>query len=783
MKNLLFVLFFISFIHLISDENKKSKTPKAPYQYKSLNNLSDDEIIKYMGYGKTEPKNQMISDKKKSNILKTFWKLSPKDAAIELVKANTTSFKEPKSYLKSPELMGKEPPTNCKINYSIDGHILSSRIIYLCTGSKKSFIHSAIVYQRSYSPLIYPEYDLKCIELTEKESKHLRHIVWWLYQLGDENFFKASKNIQYIASHEQFGYLSISFGNEFKTSEIKSKISYWSSYRDDSVVYDHQIFLNILHTLFNYAIPRYLDKRWADNNLRYGRDSTIVSRRIPQYTKDDINTLHKTAKDILQLYLSDKLNVSRHIVAKAVNVIGMFSLGESESLINSVLKKMNFSEDITKELIYVDKKMDELRKISDKRYKEKAKYDKEFSKKYLYIMKTQEKLNKIYGRLYQEVILALKRLTLSKDLSSILKLACSFDNENAWALKALKRKNHEKYLNALKWRFKNIHDHTLMSIYTELNELIPDSMDKIIAELPKDMQKKVNRDSLRVLKKVNKIQDVNIRVDELIKYSFDDKDWRLRRQAIRLLIPSENPFKYKSKKIDHKLLSLLDKEDKLVYVWLSRRGRVEYFEKIKSELLNSKIYFHSKILGFLSHLSQQFPIKLKAKLLKELNSEFNYTKIKLSILFNLIWTADLKSKRKYLEVHSTISPDEAQQYNGSRYAGSQYKSISGKYHQARKILSLWNEKDDLTRGKLLIAFALQNLNLFHYFDSPDREFRYKAELKRTYALLNKQEKEKLLSFLDYIGSVELKSSIKLMQREEFVALTKKYLSLKNSEDR
>jgi len=57
-----------------------------------------------------------------------------------------------------------------------------------------------------------------------------------------------------------------------------------------------------------------------------------------------------------------------------------------------------------------------------------------------------------------------------------------------------------------------------------------------------------------------------------------------------------------------------------------------------------------------------------------------------------------------LERLATSSPDEYEDERAS-YTTNERKPFDGQFHIARKVAALWNEEDDVTRAKLLIAFG------------------------------------------------------------------------------
>lgn len=210
--------------------------------------------------------------------------------------------------------------------------------------------------------------------------------------------------------------------------------------------------------------------------------------------------------------------------------------------------------------------------------------------------------------------------------------------------------------------------------------------------------------------------------------------------------PEDNPLKYKDERIDRALGTLLNagfKDERVQFLLediclaLALRGRIEYFYKIKECIESSdQIYTKREILLYLTYLALQSKGNYLSELEGMLERYLKGTDIKKEEVILSIWAADFKQFKARLEEIATSGPGDYED-----------KKNGGRYHMTRKVCALWNEEDLVTRYKLWIAFALKDYRIT--MKNPACKLRFEEELSGIASRLTRNQKDEILTFIDY----------------------------------
>ena len=119
--------------------------------------------------------------------------------------------------------------------------------------------------------------------------------------------------------------------------------------------------------------------------------------------------------------------------------------------------------------------------------------------------------------------------------------------------------------------------------------------------------------------------------------------------------------------------------------------------------------------------------------------------IQIGEVIRSVWAADFKQFKDRLAEIATSGPEDYEDH--AAYSSGPDKDVDGRYHMARKVCALWNEKDPVTRCKLLIAFGLEDY--YEIMKHPACKLRLKEELSRIASSLTRKQKGDILDFIDF----------------------------------
>ncbi len=186
--------------------------------------------------------------------------------------------------------------------------------------------------------------------------------------------------------------------------------------------------------------------------------------------------------------------------------------------------------------------------------------------------------------------------------------------------------------------------------------------------------------------------------------------------VISLLVPNEDPLRYQDPRIDDALFRMaragLSTDGKgagfptIGYArWaacaLAQRGQAEAFQLLLNLLANKENFSADRALDGLSLLSSQHPEfrdRMRTYLEGALRS-IGDSRIDVPSLFDAIWIGHFSELTPLLAELSTASTEEIASRRSSG-SGFPPDPAAARFHEARRILTAWQEEDALTRAKL-----------------------------------------------------------------------------------
>jgi len=387
--------------------------------------------------------------------------------------------------------------------------------------------------------------------------------------------------------------------------------------------------------------------------------------------------------------------------------------------------------------------------------------------------------------LQQRLTCSIQQIETAQDVDSLYAWAISQKEGAQWALQRLSKVNRQRYCDALEQLMKKEDGKWVRQIFQELANTDPERAAAIAKQLPADKIDALTISAFALVRKLNMVSDEKAWLAAIIKKMHDPKNgWDERGRAIELLVPADEPLRYPGNEIDDALLRLLehDQADETINFTLAGacralalRGRVEQFDRIAQVLagLRDPDIFQ-RVLGALVQLAQLDPSRFNPHLLEILKPHLAKTNVRVPEILWAIWAADLRELKPDLERLATSASDDFEDKKASSYGGS-VTPVEGRFHLARKCVSIWNESDAPARIRLLVGLTLAESYDFVGEPSPERVFRMRAELAKTCAQLSELQKKQIDKFLQNIEHISAKSDRNLETTRKVIAFVRSAL--------
>ncbi|MHC4131622.1 MAG: hypothetical protein ACYSSP_02005 [Planctomycetota bacterium] len=380
-----------------------------------------------------------------------------------------------------------------------------------------------------------------------------------------------------------------------------------------------------------------------------------------------------------------------------------------------------------------------------------------------------------------------------------------------WAGEQIKEKDKQLYLEILEDWMKKTQYQESFETFEKIAELDPERAEKIARSLrPEDTGTYIIAAFKFLEGTSGKVSEEEPIFEALIRSITAPKiGGGYRGYAIETLVPTDEPNRYKTKAIDEVLLSHLenmkkakeieerdpnqnlealltqlfngaeanelplteaagmaedleeDIEDDMydidmksltgdVCKALARRDGERYFDNIKDTLESSGDNSIAKedILSATVYSSQVSKnSKHREELLRFFQQNLRENSFSYNKLLWAIWSSDIQELKPELEQISTSGPDVREGNSRVSPSSIEQRGLAVRFHLARKVVSIWNEEDTVTKAKLLIALGFEHT---HYTDRryyPERSNRLEYSLSDISEELNEEQLKEVLDFI------------------------------------
>lgn len=761
-----------------------------PYQKVSFQEMSDQAIIRYMGRGKAHwefDRDWSI----KTHVPTNFWKMAPKDAALEAVEANRYEDHKRCYRLAIDDRDGSKPPEVCTLAfsdvsdrsyYSADHHFFvraDPKGSYLAYAGASS---GGIVFYNFVTDV--QSFDLRYCEMSYEEARQIVHTIWWLNRIRSYRDEVMPNIGSGSTSANGSGCLVLRDGTGQLLLKIERTIQVFGSVAD---MWDHNynqsVLMNLATTMIYGGLLEKLGERWSggkDTTGEYFLSSLTNAAAIK--VEEEVNT-RDLAGRFLNLFSTNQAHLSIAVANVSARAAGsllcsnlVHKLGALQAGIPADTTKRRTSKEVEAEIeslkgaIRKDEKNIVLKNQVEVLEKELRAINRETGVEDVNALKA-------------AITLAQRQIRDAEDLQALQEWATSRTPGFQWALQRLRERDTKRYVAALEWWTKNTKEEWARQAFNAITTVDPKRSEEIAKAVKADQRSDLTVSALNRLSELKQIPDELQRIRAALKIARDPTNkWEERCAALEVLIPEEQPLRFSYPEIDETLLALIDhkEEDELNQQFviakscegLARRKRVDCFDKLETVLKSTDnwIVFRSSSAA-VHQLAACDPEKLRPRLENLFRSVIEDKNCDLESLVMKAWAQDLREQKRVFEGLATSSSEDYE-YDWMNRTHPDVQPLPLRTHAARHIVALWEDNDPYTQCRLLIAFALsEEYKKFADMDSDYAE-RLEADLVRLYHALTVEEKGKIAAFCEYCklhGLPELtKSYLRQEDKEAYV---------------
>jgi hypothetical protein len=770
-----FVLAAFAVLVCVSATTTRAEEQRRLYQYTSLKEASAAEVLRFMAQGKSDL-DQEFEAQIKSQLPDAFWTADAKAAALAFAEANRTS-KHRAAYtlsLNNAEQTG--PPVRCTItlaDFSSRDYNTVDRHYFLRVDPHESYL--AFTQSWSGGEAFYnavhdaPTFDFRLGTVSYEDARKIADVIWWLKRIQAKTT-KADSDSGNVYSGSSISSSADGLGKLTFRGEgdalIEVGATSWSDYLAErwSEGYGPEVFFNFAEYLIENALPKHLGAEWSKFEPTHPPDFDFDQIYTPVYETQERERLRDLAFRFLDWFGLDQEKISLAVVAEAARLTGRFGISDGADRLRAIEKTLppaGAKRRNAKEVFAALKKLPYEWEVPNEKERKRVEQQRaalEAERDWLLYDRGVNSAD--YVR--ESVSFALRRLAIANDAAKLEAWALSKSEGMQWAMQRLAELDKKRYANVLETFAMQAEAKWARQFFDELIKVDVKRATALARRLPPSRRDALAISAFQLLQDTAEFPDEQTRVARIIKILENPKTgWEDQKRAIALLVPHDTPLRYPGAAIDRALLRVLDRKRKaddpdfvVGYACraLARRGRTEFFERIAAEFSKDPVLIVSdEALGSLTHLAQTDPARFNPQLTQIVRAHLGATNRSVTELCWAIWAADLRELQPDLQRLATENVEEIEDRK-ARSSGGEVTALTGRFHFARQIVSLWSEPDSFTRARLLIALAVAQPYTFVRDDMPERVARMKAEMLRAANNLSPEAKRQLAAMLERIDA-------------------------------
>lgn len=746
------------------DGSIASRPPPAnAYHAGTLAALSDSELLRYMGRGRSAW--DFENEHRAQNRLPDgFWNNDAKAAALALAEANRSESHRNQYLLALDDRDGNAAPATCSIAFSYTSALCYNAVsscYFLRVDPKESYL----AYAREWSGgavfynLVHdqPAFDLRFCPLPYQDARRVAEVIWWLDRVRSHDAsaaasdwtFAVSRRILSTADGHDILVLRDAGGRPLLSREGRQ----WADRLPARWLgeYDRETFVNFAEFLITEALPKRLGTAWAQYEPKHRQDMLARGTDAPQYTEQEIAHLREVVRKMLELYTPGQQRISFRILGMAAQAGGALPVPGAASRLRAIeaalpsaphlrsFEEIWTDQDRLRDEIYRDPKS-----IGPLRERSEA---------------LDAELCAIWGDegpngLRRVLDVAQRQLALAEDAPRLEAWARSNEDGSQWALQRLAAVDRGRYGATLVAWMNEAKPKGVQQLFDELVKVDPARAASIARNPPAGLAGPLAVPGFSLLRERNELTDEPGRVQAMIGILGDPKQgWEEKLGVIDALVPDDVPLRFPAREIDDALVQLVDPSHAPAegnYALgaacraLARRGRIEQFDHIATTLGAIKDPMtYMECFAAMTQLAEVDPVRFNPRLVTIIRPHLARTNVNMTELLWTVWSADLRELKTEVERLATAGPDDYEDRKGSSWGGP-VAPVEGRFHLARKIASVWNEPDAPTRVRLLVGLLAGEPNEAL---GESRARRIQIELDRAAGGLTKPQRAQIAHFL------------------------------------
>jgi hypothetical protein len=717
-------------------EQRDEAASATPYAYSSLSRLSDEEIARWMGRQNRQApatRQSMLYD----SLPPGFWDLPPREAALKTVELNRSAAHKAAYAL---GIADGEPPETGTVFYFYDSdasYTAHDAHWSIYVGTDESYLTYASVTSQGIVGHDYSrdveQANLCRLQLDPRDARHLLQTLWWFGRVRTKSRRgrDSSGGVGYTSADGD-GYF------EFRTDGapgIHRKGRWWAGRLIDRFGGDYceDAFVNFADFVIAQALPDRLGEAWAAQ-AAYPSFWDVGKEEFVRQAEAARKRVAPLVPGVLAEFSVEGRRVSADVAGVAALIAGQEAMTELGPRMKSILASLPPVPEYLRRREDANRKRWQIRRTPgwEKDPKLSAEAGRLWEEFWHLLEKTDprdEALMKLRGRIGT----ALKKMEIAHDTAALRESARKPNEIGRWALRTLKARAPERYLDALEgwvahWLGSNADSTARQTFALLTNESKPRAL-AMARSVPAGEVHALSVPVFALLAEAGSLTQLDARIGVLLDIALERASgWELRGKAIQTLVPAQEPLRYADGRIDDALVRLLDPklgDDLGNYTLadacqaLARRRRSEVFDRMAASIGSGGLV-DARILRTLVLMARRRPGTCRPKLLPVLQEHLTATSMDVNEVLLAVWGADLRELKGRVEELANGAPGEAEGPLAN-CSTNKARKVVGRYQRARMIASLWNEKDPLTRAKLAVAF---NAEVCWPYCSPESDEAY-----------------------------------------------------------
>ena len=479
--------------------------------------------------------------------------------------------------------------------------------------------------------------------------------------------------------------------------------------------YEAGAFVSFAAHLLQHVLLEHLGETWSQFEPKAWPNFEDEDT-APNYTEADSERLREIATRFLSSFGLEQERISFAIVAQAARLVGTFAVESATARLREIKADLPPPSPPKRSYEEVKAERDRLplfvqtedaagKKLEDRIAALETEMDFAFN--------YPEPDGSDY--LLNSITQAQRQIEAANDVKALVVWATAHKADYQWALRRLAQLDAARYAEAIESLNAPGKKWLGAGVLRRAGQVAPERAVAIARRLPPTKRDPLAISAFLLLRRNGAVPDEAKRLAVVTAIMRDPKaDSEERRCAFEVLVPTDEPFRYPGREVDETLLGFVNAKNAAkgyesffheACRALGRRKRTDLFERMAEAAKPGDERGHLQdALGALTQLAQFDPARL-LHLTAIIKPELFQTNATMSDILWDIWAADLRELEPELERLATTDPEEYED-GKAHSSGGKVSSVTGRFHLARQVVTLWREPDALTRARMLTALAL-----------------------------------------------------------------------------